>query len=151
MSGGFIGPPRHDTGTSRGLPGSNQIGITLTRNRIFLTAQKKMTELTAVRNDIWLNESPVTVVAGATRTYTVTYEGASSVSSPSAIAYKDGTDVSATVFPSGSITASGTTVTMKPLTALSGGEVYVIAITATVDGNTDVRKLKVIAANPSDE
>jgi hypothetical protein len=147
----FLGPPVRDTGI--GVYQVIIIGVDRRRGYHLtnLTAQKARLELTAVREDIWLNESPVVLVAGASRTYTITYEGVAAVTSPSAIAYKDSTDVSGTVFPAGSITASGATVTLKPLTGLLGGEVYVIAITATADGNLDVRKLKVLAVEPSDE
>ena len=128
----FLGPPAKDTGGESVVGGITPIGIRpgVIRNRYVtnLTAQKRLMELTAVRTDIWLNESPVVMVAGASRTYTITYEGVASVSAPSAIAYKDSTDVSATVFPAGSITASGAAVTLKPLTGLLGGEVYLSLI-----------------------
>jgi len=158
----FLGPPLKDTGPGGIKPGGigstggiGVIGIVGTRLTKFvsnLTAQRARLELLAVREDIWLNESPVSVVAGDTRTWTVTWEGAAAVSSPSAVAYQDAAPATSTVFPSGSITASGATVTLKPFVAPTpGGEVYVVAITATVDGNTQVKKLKINVANPADE
>ena len=154
----FLGPPVKDTGPGSGK-GIKPIGglgtfpgVRLTRYVLNLTAARAVLELLAVREDVWLNESPVSVVAGDTRTYTVTFEGAVSVSSPSAVCYQDGSLVTSTVFPSGSITASGQTVTLKPFVAPTpGGEVYVVVLTATVDGNTQVKKLKVNVINPADE
>ncbi len=154
----FLGPPAKDTGPGGGLgisPGILPRTFPPPQGQKFvnaLTAQRAVLELLAVREDVWLNESPVSVVAGDTRTYTVTFEGATSVSSPSAVAYQDGSLVTSTVFPSGSITASGATVTLKPFVAPTpGGETYVVDLTATVDGNTQVKKLKINVINPADE
>lgn len=89
-------------------------------------------------------ESPVVQGERETITYACTFLGAKSVSSPSAVAYRSRTSQTGTVFPAGSITASGNVVTLKPLKNLVGGIRYVIAVTATVDGNTLVRKFEVI-------
>lgn len=160
----FLGPPVRDTGGpantgggATGVGGIRPENITtyppasLKLNTTYLTAPRAALELMAVNDSIWVLESPIVMVAGESKTFTITYEDAAAVSSPSALAYKDGTDVTSTLFPAGSITASGVTVTLKPLTGLIGGDVYVINVTATVDGSTVIKKIKIIAADPKDE
>ena len=101
------------------------------------------------KNLIWrLNEpdilgSPIWQFEGETVTYTVTVEGTSAPSSPSATVYKNGTDVTSTVMPSGSHTASGQVITMKPVTALVAGSDYSIMLQATVGGSTELRRMVV--------
>ena len=92
--------------------------------------------------DIWLEESPIHLVEGATPTYTITFPWASAVTgTPTLEVYKDGssTDSSAT-YMTGSVTVSGNTLTWKAFQALVPGK-YVLVINATVDGVLDVWKL----------
>ncbi|MDH3943705.1 MAG: hypothetical protein OEV06_06420 [Anaerolineae bacterium] len=94
-------------------------------------------------NEIMLIESPVQMMTGETITYSVTWLGASNLSSPNALVYRRGTDISATAMPSGAHAVSGNVQTLKPLTAGSndGGKKYVVVIECVVDGNTERRKL----------
>jgi hypothetical protein len=78
----------------------------------------------------------------------VIFQGVTTVTSPSAKVYKNGTEVTSTIMPAGSATASGNTATLKPVTALTGGEYYVVAVTATCDGDTRVVKFVIFAADP---
>lgn len=103
-------------------------------------------------NKIWVRQSPFNVVGGSTISFSIYYEGATSVSSPSVKVYSKGEDVSALIIPSGSASASGNIVSMQPVIIPSApNKVYVCAITATVDGNVEVRKLKLKCSNPQDE
>ena len=102
-------------------------------------------------NEIFVVESPLTVVAGETLTLSLTWLGATSVSAPGATVYHNGTDETSTIMPSGSHSASGNVQTLKPITAMTGGETYVIAASATVDGNTEIRKVLVKAVKAAAE
>ena len=95
--------------------------------------------------EVWVDEKEVDMVEGETITFAVEFKGAVSVSGPGATVYRSGTDVTSTVMPSGSHTASSNVVTLKPLTAQSGdgGQEYVVAVSATVDGNSEIRKFQV--------
>ena len=98
---------------------------------------------------VWrLNEpeilgSPLWMLPGETLTLTITVEGTNAPSSPSAVVYKGRTDVTSTVMPSGTASASGQVITLKPLTATVAGSDYSVIVTATVGGNTEQRKLLV--------
>lgn len=103
---------------------------------------------------IWVLESPVTQVEGEAIAYSIEYLGATAVSSPTLVVYMNGTDVTTAVCISGdSNTASGTTVTMKKITAKSGdgGHRYIAVVSATVDGNTEIRKLEIYVMPASEE
>lgn len=101
--------------------------------------------LTATQEDAFVLNSPKTLVEGEGITYSITYLNATTCSSPSAIVYRNGNnDVTSTVMPSGSHSATGNVVTLKPITGLVGNATYIIAVTATVDGNTRVKKIKLI-------
>ena len=100
--------------------------------------------------DTWLIESPIDAIEGESLTFTITYEGATTCSSPTALAYRNKTSVTATVFPTNTPTASGNVVTLSPLTGMLHGN-YVVAVTATVDGNVQVRKFQVRVGRDEDE
>ena len=93
--------------------------------------------------EILLIESPIAMIEGEIITYSLTWQGASSLSSPTAVVYKDKTDISSTAMASGSHSVSGNVQTLKPLTAITtdGGKIYVVVIKCTVDGNNEARKL----------
>ena len=101
----------------------------------------------------WVVEEVEPAVEGATITYSITWLGASSISSPSSKVYMNGTDITSTVQPSGSASVSGNVQTLKPIAfqAGHGGNHYVVTCTCTVDGNTDIAKFKVKVLRPSDE
>ena len=94
-------------------------------------------------------ESPLRVIEGSTRTLACTFWGA--VTSPTAKVYRRRADVTATVMPSGSHTASGSVATLKPLTALVGGARYIVAVTGTVSGSVWVKKVEIIVGRDEDE
>jgi hypothetical protein len=98
-------------------------------------------------------EEAEAVVEGATITYSYTWTGISSVSSPTATVYKDGQDITSTVMPSGSHSVSGNVQTLKPIVfqANHGGSKYVINIQAVADGNTDIYKQDILVLRPGDE
>lgn len=102
-----------------------------------------MPNVNVTTKDIWAIESPWGSAAGESLTFTLTYLGASSVSSVTATVYQNKTDVTSTVMPAGSTSASGNVATLKPLTAMTGGKKYVVSVSATVDGNTVVKKFQV--------
>lgn len=108
-----------------------------------MTVTGPFLRLTAMKSDPYLLESPYPTVAGESLPLTVTYDQATSVSSPSVTAYKNRADVTNTLFPTNTPTASGNVVTLSTLTGMVGGNTYVIAISATVDGATIIRKLVV--------
>lgn len=118
---------------------------------IAITVNRPTLRLTAMRRDPWVLESPYYATAGESLPFTFTYEGASSVTDPVAAAYKDETTVTSTVFPTNSPSVSANVVTLSTATGLVGGERYVIAVTAVVDGATLIRKLLLIVAGAGAE
>lgn len=92
-----------------------------------------------------LRDSPIELIEGAKRTYVLQYPWADTVTSPSVAAYKGTTLYTSTAFPTGAASASGTNVTLPELVVTDGdgGKKYSIVVTATVDGDTDVRKFVV--------
>ena len=94
-------------------------------------------------------ESPLRIIEGSTITLSCTFWG--TVTSPSATVYRRRANVTATVMPSGTASASGSIATLKPLTALAGGARYVIAVTGTVAGDVWIKKIEVICGKDEDE
>ena len=96
-------------------------------------------------NYLWLKEDPLEMIEGEVVTFSVTFEGITACSSPTAKVYRNETDVTSTAMATGSHSASGNVVTLKPLTAgtSDGGEIYVVVVQATADGNTEKRKVRV--------
>jgi len=103
-------------------------------------------------NDIWVVEKDQVMVEGEAITFSVNFVGATTISSPDTRCYKNGSDYSSTAL-SGSSSASGSVVTCETVTAQSGdaGEVYVVVVSATVDGNTEMRKFRIRIVAPGDE
>jgi len=98
---------------------------------------------------IFATESPIKAIEGSTITLACTFWAA--VTSPSAKVYRNGTEVTSTVMPAGSASASGSVATLKPLTALVGGARYVVAVSGTVSGDIHVKKIEVIVGRDEDE
>ena len=94
-------------------------------------------------------QSPLRVIEGSTITLACTFWGA--VTSPTATVYRRRANVTTTVMPSGSHTASGSVATLKPLTALAGGARYIVAVTGTVSGDVWIKKLEIIVGRDEDE
>jgi hypothetical protein len=94
--------------------------------------------------DIYVIESPINMIAGETKAYTVDFLGTTAVSAPVATVYFKKADVTATVMPSGTATAAGTSATMKPLKALEqyAGTMWVW-LQVTRGGNTELAGIEV--------
>ena len=105
--------------------------------------------ITMTEKRAWAVESPIKVIEGSSVTLSCTFWGA--VTSPSAIVYRNRANVTATVMPAGSASASGSVATLKPLTALVGGARYVVSVTGTVSGDVWVKKIEIICGKDEDE
>lgn len=105
--------------------------------------------ITFKQYDIYALESPKAVVEGATINIVATFWG--TPTNVSAKVYKNKNDVTSTVMPSGSVTISGVTAALKPLTALAGGNNYVVAVTGTVGGEVHVKKMRLIVQKDETE
>ena len=103
--------------------------------------------------NLMIVESPVDQIEGETITRTVEWQGSSSVTAAQSVVYLDGDVYTSTAIPSGTSTDSGTVQTLEPLftAAGDGGKKYVQIITATVDGNTEKRKLIINVIDASSE
>jgi len=99
--------------------------------------------LNANERDPMLVESPVALVAGVTTTIAIRYWGtpsAGSVTIKRILPDGESADLSATLFPAGTITYGSSTMTLKPMTALTGGYTYILRPYATVGGDVTVKK-----------
>ena len=109
--------------------------------------------ITFTEEDAWAVEgapsNPLRLIEGSTVTLACEFWGA--VTSPSAAVYRNRQNVTSTVMPSGSHSASGAVATLKPLTALLGGSRYVIAVTGTVSGDVWVKKIECVVGRDEDE
>lgn len=91
----------------------------------------------------FVDESPVPLTAGDTPTYNIVVSGATTISSPSATMYKDGTADSNLL--TGDATDNDVdTITCPKIQNLVGmdgrGNEYVLGVTATINGDVTVRK-----------
>lgn len=93
--------------------------------------------------EVLLIESPISMIEGETITYSLTWQGASALASPTVTVFKDAEDITTEAMPSGSHSVSGNVQTLKPLVAGSnhGGHIYVVIMQCSVDGNIERRKL----------
>jgi hypothetical protein len=110
-----------------------------------------MTTLNVDVDKVWVAESPIDRPEGTTETIIVRIVGGGTLSSPSAKVYKKKKDVTATVMPSGTTTASANTVILKPITSLVGNSKYVVDVTATANGNIRVYKFMIRTQKVSQE
>ena len=106
-------------------------------------------------NEMWPSEArerDIVAIAGETLNITCVFLEASSVASGSALVYLSNEDVTATVMPSGSVSYVDNAMTLKPITALTGGSDYIVVLTATLDGS-DVKskKIKLVVAEAGEE
>lgn len=100
---------------------------------------------------IWVNESPIALVEGEEPVFTVTIAGASTIASPSVKLYKGGQDVTSTNM-TGSASTNGTTnVTLPKIVSTKGGNTYIAAITATINGVVEIKKVKFYVQKPGDD
>lgn len=104
-----------------------------------------------METEIWPSDT-ITMTAGESITFNLTFQGASTVSSPSIKVYANKADVTSTICPAGSTTASGNVVTTKPVVMPSNPAIrYVAEVTANVDGNTEVRPFMIYARQSGEE
>lgn len=99
--------------------------------------------LNFVEEDVYPIEGEVPAVDGDTLNITCIFLDASTVGSSAAAAYLGEEDVTATLMPSGSIVETDNTVTLKPITALTGENTYTVNVTTTLD-SSDVRTKKIL-------
>lgn len=94
----------------------------------------------------------IEMVEGEKIRYAFRWEAAVSITTATATVFRSGTDITSTAMPSGSHDITGDIITLKRLWALTGdaNQEYVVTITATVDANTEVRKLLVQISHPTD-
>lgn len=97
------------------------------------------------KTDLWVKESPLYQGVNEEVTYSITTTPwGSSPSSPSAVVKdSDGTDVTTTVMPVGSASASGDVVTWPELKSLTADTWYTIFVTFTSGGNICVARCEV--------
>ena len=95
-------------------------------------------------SDIWLIESPVTMVEGEQIGFSVDWQGAARLSNPQAAVYKNGADITEQAMDAGDEhVINGNVLTLKKLRArqTDGGSRYVLVVEADVDNNRERRKL----------
>lgn len=104
-----------------------------------------------MENDVWVVEKDQVMVEEEAIAFTVKFLGASVITGPETKCYKGGTEYSAPL--SGSDSVSGRNVTCQTITAQADdkGKTYVIRVKATVDGNVEVRKFIILVVGPGDE
>ena len=158
FNSGFVPPPRLIPGGGGGSPTPPSIPRGSTGGAIFgalwtqtYTVSRPVLEMNVMRNDTHVNESPRYTVAGESIAMVWVFEGATTCSTPVVAAYKDGTAVTSTLFPTNTPSASGNTVTFSAMTGMVGGDRYVVTLTVVVDGSTWVKKLVVVCAAAEDE
>ena len=98
----------------------------------------------AMEADIWLIESPVTMVEGEQIAFSVDWQGAERLSNPEAAIYKNGADITEQSMDAGDEhVINGNVLTLKKLRARlgDGGARYVLVVEADVDNNRERRKL----------
>ncbi len=86
-------------------------------------------------------EGPKQQTSNESIAYTVgvaAYPGSGDPSSVVASVFNlsDNSDVTSTVMPTGSVSVSGNTITLKPLTLLTGGNTYKVQVQFARSGNT---------------
>ena len=104
-------------------------------------------------SDLWVLESPAEIIAGETVTFSVEWIGYTTLSTPTAYVYFNGTDVTSTIMASGSHSVSGNIQVLKAVTArqADAGGSYIVAIECVADGNTERRKFELRVLSQSDK
>lgn len=105
--------------------------------------------ITFQSDKVWAVESPVRLVEGETVTFACTFWG--DVTIVSCLVYRNNTNITSTVMPSGSVSTSGKIATLKPATAFVGGARYVFSVTGTVAGNVRIRKIQAVVQKDEKE
>ena len=98
----------------------------------------------STETDIWLIESPVTMVEGEQIAFSVDWQGAARLSNPQASVFKNSANITAQSMDAGDEhVINGNVLTLKKLRAreADGGSRYVLVVEADVDNNHETRKL----------
>jgi hypothetical protein len=107
-----------------------------------------------MQEEVWLIESPVTMIEGEQIAFSVDWQGATRLSDAEAAVYKNGVDISAQTMDAGDEhVINGNVLTLKKLRArdTDGGARYVLMVAADVDGNRERRKLLIYIARAGAE
>lgn len=110
------------------------------------------TALSVKSGKVWCEQSPIHATEGETRKFTVTHLDAAAVATPVVKAYANKRDVTSVVFPTNSPAASANTITLSNMTAMIGGNRYVVTVSAVVDSvDTVIAKFQVICQRARQE
>ena len=103
-------------------------------------------------SDLWILESPMEIIAGETVTYSIEWLSVTTLASPTAYVYFNGSDVTSDIMTSGSHSVSGNIQILKAITARTTEQngSYIVVAECTVDGNVERRKLELRVLSPSE-
>jgi hypothetical protein len=107
-----------------------------------------------MQEEVWLIESPLTMIEGEQIAFSVDWQGATRLSDAETSVYKNGVDISAQTMDAGDEhVINGNVLTLKKLRArdTDGGARYVLVVEADVDGNRERRKLLIYIARAGAE
>lgn len=93
---------------------------------------------------VWVAQSPIEVVEDEEFTWAIKCIGAENITSPTVKVYRNGEDITSTVIPTGSASASGNVITLPEIqiVATDGGVSYVVVVWATIDGSYRAVKMQ---------
>ena len=92
---------------------------------------------------IWMPISPLYCCASDNFPITDTLTGGTTITAMTAKTYLGSTDTTATNMSTGSQSFAGNVYTTKNISALKGGNTYVLAVAVTVDGIVTTRKCEI--------
>ena len=96
--------------------------------------------------DLWIEGDEgrgfIEMIVGEKIRYAYRWESAVSITAASAKVFRSGDDITSAAMPTGTVDITGDIIALKRLNALAddASQEYVVVITATVDGNTEIRK-----------
>ncbi len=107
------------------------------------------------QDTVWVLESPINIVEGASPKFAITISNPSSstppvLSNPVTTIYKNNTDVSATCL-TGSSSVTGNVVILPTVGSLQGDNTYILNVKVDIDNVTDVKKIMLIVQRPGQE
>ena len=99
-------------------------------------------------NDPYVIDSPTYMVEGEEYAFKVRIPGATTIADESSALYNNNEDVSDT-FMSGTTSSNGVnTITSKVVTGVTGGEIYTLQWSGTVDDKTEIFLLEIRVLHP---
>ena len=75
-----------------------------------------------------------------TKTIAIQYDDYASVTVSAVYVYRNNADVTSTVMPAGDHSASNNVVVLKPITAINGGDTYMVDISVSAPGGDIVQR-----------